>query len=565
MTPLRKTIPQIFQVKFFAALGVVALFATLVAVGMTTGTTQAQNADNTYAGPRPCGPHAGTANQPEPHEITEGHFALFDSYWWNDQTTEGQGTINVNRCPPKMVTTTETNPLTQVKTTTVARTASGIDIDEAIFHVTDDFSVDVVATNAAATNGQLSLEKYPDVREALGLLGPNNELLPIPEGTKVWWLRLDDPDIASVEESDMTIGFSTELLESKYWLTSSTEDGDKPMRYMFESKRYPSIESPDDERTTPKKVPHFLTYEAPTAGATTLKPVWDSTEVHTNPMNMEPGEYRPMQWVFTQPGTYFLEAHLVGHVRETNPLQSGDTGYDANWKRISSDKTEAARTANYVFQVKDLSEMEPPQFGVYYDIKENTPPGTKLGDPIPVYESRAKSLQYSLTGEGSDHFTLLPTKNPHAVQLAVASGVNLDFERQRSYDLTLGVTDLIDHESNPNSTIDDSLKVEVDLQDIARGVTLRASDTSPDVGDAVTLTAELSDVGPYNTEWIRYTFQFSDTDDRPNQEGNTYTVTRSSAGAVTIGVTVSYARKGDFSLDDGAFLFTEIVVTWGNP
>ena len=563
MTPLKKTIPQLFQVKFLAALAVVALFATLVAVGMTTGTTQAQQADNTYAPPQPCGPHAGTANQPEPHEITQGHFALFDSYWWNDETTEGQGVLYVNRCPPKMVTTKKTNPNTGKTTVTTARAASGIDIAEAIFHVTDDFSVDVVANNADVTaKGELSLEEYPDVRRALGLFGPANELLPIPEGTKVWWLRLDDPDTTKVEESDMTVGFSTALFESQYWLGSA--DG-QPMRYMFESKRYPSIESPDDERTTPKKVPHFLTYEAPTAGAAKPVRIWDSTAAHTNAMEMEPGEYRPTQWIFTQPGTYFVESHLVGHVRETNPLQPTETGYDANWKRISSDKTEAAETATYVFQVKDLDEMEPPVFGVYHDIKENTPPGTKLGDPIRVFESEAETLQYSLTGTGNGDFALMPTTNPHAVQLAVASGVNLDFERQRSYDLTLGVTDLIDHESNPNSTIDDSLKVEVDLQDIARGVTLRASDTNPDIGDAVTLTAELTDVGPYNTEWIRYTFQFSDTDDRPNQEGNTYTVTRSSAGAVTIGVTVSYARKGAFNLDDGSFLFTEIVVTWGNP
>ena len=558
MYPIVPKIPQSLHVKFLAALAVVGLFATLVAVGVTTGTTQAQSATNDYANPQPCGPHAATANQPPPHEITQGHFALFDSYWWNDQTTEGQGVIYVNRCPPKMVTTRAEGE------ETIARAASGIDIDEGIIHVTDDFSVDVVATNAEVTaKGELSLEEYPDVRDALGLRGPDNTLLPVPEGTKVWWLRLDDPDTTRVEESDMTIGFSTELFESKYWLTSSAADGDKPMRYMFESKRYPSIESPDDESTGPKKVPHFLTYEAPTAG--TAKPVriWDSTAAHTNAMEMEPGEYRQVQWIFTQPGTYFMESHLVGHVRDkTKKLPTSG----ADWKPISSDKTEAAETVTYVFQVKDLSEMEPPMFGVYHDIKENTPPGTKLGDPIRVFESKAETLQYSLTGTGSSDFALMPTTNPHAVQLAVASGVNLDFERQRSYDLTLGVTDLVDHESNPNSTIDDSLKIEVDLEDIPLGVTLSASNTNPRVGETITITAETHDLGAYNAEWVQYTFDFSDRELSPQQSSNIRHMVRMEPKTVTVTVEVIFRSKGNpNSGADDVILTGTLDVTWSNP
>ena len=47
----RKTLSKALHVKFFAALAVVGLLATRVAVGMTAGTTQAQS--RVYPNPQP--------------------------------------------------------------------------------------------------------------------------------------------------------------------------------------------------------------------------------------------------------------------------------------------------------------------------------------------------------------------------------------------------------------------------------------------------------------------------------------------------------------------------------
>ena len=120
-------------------------------------------------------------------------------------------------------------------------------------HVLDKHKEDVVATNAEATAGQLSLEEYDRVRKGLGL----GDVDPVPSGTQVWWLQLDDPDTTGVDEtSDLGMGFSTALFDSKYWLTSA--EG-KPMRYKLEVESYPG------DPTDSSDVPHFFTYKAPKA------------------------------------------------------------------------------------------------------------------------------------------------------------------------------------------------------------------------------------------------------------------------------------------------------------
>ena len=175
------------QISFYAAgLALSALAVALLAVTIAAGTAQAQTPDNTYPDPQPCGPGAGTAFMEEPHEVTTGHFALFDAYWqWTHQSTidkpENEGVLHTNECPPLMVETTKRIGSKTVTETT--RSASNIDIGEAIMHVLEKHKATVVATNAEITKGKLSLEEYPDVKKHASA------------GDKVWWLQLDDPDV----------------------------------------------------------------------------------------------------------------------------------------------------------------------------------------------------------------------------------------------------------------------------------------------------------------------------------------------------------------------------------
>ena len=565
------------QFRFYtAAIALAALVITVLAVNFSASPTQAQSETNSYDDPVPCGPGPNTdeAFQPEPHEVTTGHFALFDSYWeWTQRATNGdppktnEGIMHTNECPPLMVPSEEEG---------ATRTASGIDIDEAIFHVLDKHKATVVATNAEVTEdgGELSLEEYEDVREALGL----GETEPVPDGTKVWWLRLDDPDtlddpntekIENYETSDLGMGFSAALFDSKYWYREDDEGNPlKAMRYMFELKRYPGSE--------PDEIPHFLTFEAPKRASKTgpnekrVVRVWDSTRVHIEPMELDPGEYRPVQWVFTRPGTYVLEVHLQGFVR-TEPPPPDHDDYDPNWKRIdSSDVSKTGEVKRYVFQVGDqLEETEPPLFGVNLSVAENSPGGTKVGGPVPVYNADAEILYYDLDGEGKENFKTVAGTDPHTVQIVVADGASLDYETRASYDLALNVTDGVDHENNPDPTVDDTLAVKIDLDAVAPAVSMWFSNPNPRVGDTVEVTMKLSDL-PAGASRDTLTFHLTRQDESGYQvtelaTTNTQTLTGTISTTENVAQTMKYWATASFLIggSQSSSLWTDPVsVTW---
>ncbi len=425
---------------------------------------------STYANPQPCGPGAGTAFMQEPHEITTGHYALFDAYWRTISNgvvgldADGVGVLHTNLCPPEMVATSTDDGFGNVTETTIrSAREGGMDIEEAIIHVLDKhLATTTVASTTEANAGELSLAEYPRVGEV------------VDAGDNVWWLRLDDPDTEddpntpekeNDETSDLGMGFSTLLLDDERW--------DSSMRYKFEVERHPA---------DPTDVPHFFAYEAPKAGGAAQEPVWDSAKAGEGVMELNPGEYRALQWVFTKPGTYLLWVHLLGKVKK--PLPGDD------WNAISSNETETSEVYRYTIHVgSDLEEVEPPIFGVNLEVEENSPGGVKVGDPIPIYNADADVLYYDLTGPGHSNFELVASTEPHTVQVVVADGASLDYETKPSYDLNLSVTDRVDHEDNFNPYADDVLIVRIDLKDQEPGLKIQADRTSLDVDDQVNFTA----------------------------------------------------------------------------
>ena len=552
------------RIRFYAAaIALAALAITLLAVSFASGPAQAQNADNTYPDPRPCGPGPNTAEafQPEPHEVTEGHFALFDAYWEWTNSNPNQGIMHTNDCPPLMVKATQVDPETEAETVTVTRNASGIDLGEAIMHVKNVHQVDVVATNAEATAGQLSLEEYPDVRRALGL-GEND---PVEPGTKVWWLRLDDPDTASDETSDLGMGFSTELFDKKYWLTRAEFQDTTPMRYMFEVERYPGSD--------PADVPHFYAYEAPDIRAvspkTGVKLVWDSTRVHYpgEQMKLDPGEYRALQWIFTKEGTYKLSVHLQGFVRQEKPSDAGE-----DWKRISGNDTETSEVKDYVIQVGKLAETEPPMFGVNRSVHDDASAGAHVGEPVRVFNLEVPKPKYTLSGDGSDHFGVISRTHPNAAQIIVAAGADLDYGSKSSYDLVLEVSDGKDHEGNNDDSIDHTIAVEIDVVQQPHAFMIASSHT-PAVGDSVTLRLSVFGDLPdgVTASNLSYTvweasrargvlgFYFA-TVDATSYEG-TATVRKDSAGRYKYTPEATYTLNGVEHTLHG----DPVTITWRNP
>ena len=552
-------VPKRFTL-YAAGLALSALIITLLAASFSAGPTQAQNSDNTYTVPQPCGPNAGNAFQPEPHEVTTGHFALFDAYWEWTKHNPNEGIMHTNDCPPKMVAAVGGG---------LSRAVSNIDLGEAIMHVKDVHQATVVANNTDVTeDGELSLEEYPEVRVALGL-GEND---PVPENTKVWWLRLDDLDTTGRgkdETSALGMGFSTALFDSKYWLTSNPADeGGNPMRYMLETARYRNV--------NPAEAPHFFAYEAPKIrrdDVTRRRPVLDSTnvDVDLHDMTLDPGQYRALQWIFTKPGTYVLQAHLQGFVRKSNPHQSNHPDYDANWKRISSKEDETSEIKDYVFQVGDaLAETEPPMFGVNRSVHDDARAGAHVGEPVRVFNLEVPDPRYTLSGAGSDKFSVNSRTNPNAAQIVLAAaGEDLS---NRSYDLVLEVSDGKDHEGNNDRSIDHSIAVEIDVVQQPLAYIIASSHT-PAVGDSVSLRLNVFGDLPDGVTASNFSYTVWETSrargvlgaiypaiDATSLEG-TATVRQDSAGRY------KYTPEATYTLNNVEHTLhgDPVTITWHNP
>ena len=530
-----------------AVLVLAALIATALMLSFAGSPIQAQNATNTYDDPQPCGPNAGTAYQPEPHEIHAGHFALFDAYWYRIPPAQNQesgsvgnvGYLHTNQCPPKITKTTTTDDLGN-QTTTTSLVASGIDIHEAIFHVLDEDKATVVEGDPDdEDSSHLWLLSFPEVEDYAEI------------GDHVWWLQLDDPNLTGDQSSDLKLGFSTKRLDGQFWANAG---GGSAFRYELRLERNPGIDASEH--------PHLLAYRARLAGEVLGgELVWDSAKTGTTSLSMEPGQLNDLQWIFTKPGTYEIHVQLVGYVRQVNPYPESDSRHD-DWEAISENITETSEVKRYVIQVgSDLAEVEPPQFGVGLSVMENPPAGTNVSDPITVF-SEADDLEYSLSGDGSENFALVGATNPHTVQIKVAEGANLDYETKPVYDLTLEVTNNIDHESNPDPAIDDTLAVRVELEDEPGSAVIQVSNLNPVVGETVTFTGVVKEFG----QGQELDYIFTDSQGRVAWEINTHTIRHDSPATETVQFEVAYEVQDGTSDSPVITLSAEpVTVTWSNP
>ena len=492
------TAPNRFR-RYAAGLVLSAVAVTMLAVAVASGPAQAQNPTNTYDDPQPCGPSPESlapAFMEEPHEVTSGHYALFDAYW--EQLDVGDdpdkdGVLHLNTCPPPVGTKTVTkyNPETrQDEEVTVPALVApqpphkALDIDEAIFHILDNREAIAVQGTAVDTDDQqqISLTEYRELDDYADA------------GDTVWWLRLDDPDTSANEASDLRLGFSTARFSDVYWRAPDADD--RAFEYHFELEEHAGIPA--------SAHPHFLAYRAPNANDVPAQIVWDSALADTRALKMNPGEITDLQWIFTQPGTYTISVHLRGNVRTDGP--GGE-----DWEPISGSKNgprvvETSEVKRYVFQVGTaLDETEPPSFGVSYTIDAAPAAGASVGAPIRVLGAEKPSLTYTLSGHGHEHFAVVALSDPDRAQIVVADGVTLNPVEQKSYDLTIGVTDGVDHEGNADDTIDHTLAVNIELT--YPWMTLTVDTDAPLIHYGAVLTAHVVNFGDPDSVVIQYTFE----------------------------------------------------------
>lgn len=536
---------------FGAGLTLAALVIAVLAVTVATGPAWAGVVGNV---PDPCGPGKALANYPDDPAAQKdtGHYALFDAYWLPARLDNNAktGTLNNNLCPPAAKHQDKTDPYTHVTVEETTLTATDIDLRSTIIHVDNTHLADVVATDAAAGDDKLSLDTYRQVREALGLK-PGD---PVPLDTKVYWLRLEDPALGT-GPSDLVLGFSTGLLDGKYWHLEDVEGNSlEPFHYELEAVRYHGNHA--DE------LPHVLTFREPgmrNEGKAIV--VWDGRNTDVNSMPLGAGEYEHLEWVFTQPGTYVLEVHLKGHVRQEAPKGAG-----ADWKAITDEKTVTSEVREYTFHVGPLAVNESPAFGVDLSVKENSDPGTRVGDTIRVFTSDTDHLLYSLTGPGAHNFNAVNVSG--GVQIKVAHGAVLDYEAKQTYDLILGVTDGKDREGNrDDDKIDDTIVIRIHLEDVAPGIIAYASKPTPRVGETVKIVGshlELEDYVPDSATWQIRFLRSDGTLERtaamtrnPNDSGE-YDVTSTEAGTKYYQVVCNY----DVAFGRSQTIIADVTINW---
>lgn len=504
---------------YAAAMMLAALVIALLAVNFAAGPIQAQNADGSHPDPQPCGPGAAKVADNPDKQITSGHYALFDAYWWKfDKNAKKSGTLNNNLCPPTAVHKDVQQGPTTVEVTT--RTATNVDIGETVIHIGDKHKVTVVNNTNAINNNrdengnlvnvganEINLAEYPFIKDGLAdevVFDANGTPTMNGQPVQAWWLRLDDPDIAGDDSSDLKLGFSAGLFDAQWWYLEDEEGNSvEPLQYEFESER----DAIDDNLE-----PHFFAFEKPKEGNAEQKDaIWNKTDADTNELKLWPGQYNHRQWVFTQPGTYVLQVHIKGHVRQKAP-----DGAASDWEPLHpEDKTVTSEVKRYTIQVGDLTLVEPPWFLLLErTLREDTQAGTAFGDPIPVQNPDKNALTFTLEGYGADKFSASPVTG--GAQLAVAGNANLADEKVLYYDLRLGVSDGKDREGNRDPSVDDSVAVRIHLTDAppsSYAAIMRVSSTRAAVGDDIDL--RLAWYHPPGQ--IRHKFAWIDPDGREDE------------------------------------------------
>ena len=382
-----------------------ALVIALLAVAMTASPAQAQGlgpglvpgdprtGDNEdfYDEPYPCSEEA----QPGPDTaavISEGYYALFDAFWDYEV-----GHLSDNFCPPAVEVTTETHtdPVSGDPTTVTVhkRSDADIHISETAFSVPDSYKVTVVdsrpetvnGTSSDVTGATIDLADFPFLSEAASAVEPGPDSTDenpttVFANNSVWWVRLDQPWTDDKDEtSPLKIGFSTALLKDGDW---HNPNGD-PVQFQFAAVHVIEAGIPQEVHVVGAD---FFAFDQRTASTSMKFAKWSNLETASeSDINMALGEYRPMQFLFTKPGEYLVQAQIQAHVRQKAP-----PGSHPNWTPINPGNSITSPTEWYTFHVGPVANL-----GVTLTHTDETP-----GDDTTTVTDGTASFSVTATNHG---------------------------------------------------------------------------------------------------------------------------------------------------------------------
>ena len=357
------------QLYLFAAAAL--LIVAMAAITLTAGPAQAQGGiivvppdprigdnEDFYDEPYPCSEEAQPDENTE-SVIREGYYALFDAFWDYEV-----GHLSDNFCPPGVTVTKESNPRTGVTTTTYTRSDAKIHISETAFSVPDSYKVTVIDsrldTPAVGNPGNvegptIDIADYPFLKEAVSAIKPGPDSTAenptwVFADNEVWWVRLDEPDTEETqgvdETSPLQIGFSTALMKDADW---HNPNGDA-VQFHFGAVHVLEAGAPVETHVVGAD---FFAFEQRAADTPLKKAQWSNLETAAHSeINMAVGKYRPMQFLFTKPGEYLVQAQIQGHVRKQAP-----EGESVNWTPINPGDSVTSPTEWYTFLVGPVADV----------------------------------------------------------------------------------------------------------------------------------------------------------------------------------------------------------------
>ena len=171
-------------------------------------------------------------------------------------------------------------------------------------------------------------------------------------------------------------------------------------------------------------------------------------------------------------------------------------------------------------------------------VDENTPPGTLVGDAITATDPDGDVLTYSLSGTEASSFVL----DGSTGQITVGSGSKLDYESGPArHTVIVSVHDGRDAYGDDDSTIDDRIEVNIDVNNVDEAGTVSVSPEQPESGTALTASLTDPDGSLSDISW-----QWAASSDRANWQdtagasSSTYTPVDLDADK-NLRVTASYA------------------------
>ena len=347
------------QLSVFAA--AVLVIVALAAAALTAGPTLAQDfvippeprtGENSeeYDDPLPCSEEAKPDDQTA-KVLDGGDYAVFDAFWDYEV-----GHLSNNFCPPSTVHTreTRTNPVTEEQETVTVTTRSdaNIHISETVFAVPDRYKVTVVdsgVTNgnpSSVTGPKIDLANYEFLRDAVSAVNDDGQFA----HNSVWWVKAYEPGTTEAANAPLVLGFSTGLMEKADWyLADGPDDGtepDPPVQFQYVATHVLKDGTLYTEEELHVVGAHFFAFDP---GASQREAQWSSVNTATShDIQMFTGQYRHMQYVFTKPGQYRVQADVQGHVRD---MRDRLPDAPAKWSPIHPGASVTSPAEWYTFHV----------------------------------------------------------------------------------------------------------------------------------------------------------------------------------------------------------------------